>query len=55
MNQQITDRLAAALEKLLTFHPEDPETGAELSPEWWSPDYRAAVEDSKAVLEEYRK
>ena len=42
--------LREALVRLLAFHPESPETGAELPRESWTPGYRAAVEAAEAAL-----
>lgn len=36
--------LTACLTALLRFHPESPETGAELPKDCWLPEYRVAVE-----------
>lgn len=39
-----------ALKALLRFHPESPETGAELSRECWTPGYREAVEAAEKLV-----
>lgn len=42
--------LRDALTVLLKFHPESPETGAELPMECWTEDYRKAVTTANKLL-----
>lgn len=44
-----------ALAGLLKFHPQSPETGAELPPELWTPEYRDAVMRAAKCLHEASK
>lgn len=45
-------RLKLAIAALLKFHPESPETGAELPAECWTEDYRKAVLVAAKLLNE---
>lgn len=41
--QERADKRRLVIEKILEFHPQSPETGAELPPSQWAPEYLDAV------------